>query len=149
MNNNLKFALRQGVIIFLAMSLGGILIAQPANLIEVTPGLFLLALFMGTVRTIAVYLHKKNVIEDERLIGTRQKAQSAWFIVFLAAIPGIPELVIIYTNYIQNPLIPFGENTIPLDEMAWLFLVPACALSFTGLIGSAITEKILMKSHEK
>lgn len=147
MNKNLKPALLQGMIIFLGCVVLGPLLMEPENTKYLTFLLF--GLFFGSIRAIVIYRYKKNTIEDERLISVRQKALSIWFIIMLGAIAIIPELAIIYAVNINNPMIMLGSTSVALEELAWVIMIFNAYIGFFCLLGSYITEKILMKSHEK
>lgn len=153
MNKNLKPAIRAALTIILGGLLLGILLLKE-ELKELGIKTFILIFIFGNlipavIAAVGVYYNKKYIIEDERLIHMRQKAESIWFNAIIGGIIFIPELVIIYANYIHNPRIIFGTSTIFLDELAWIVTVLACGMVFVALVGTAITYKVLMKGSEK
>lgn len=155
MKNAIKYALFQGasvfILIFISVSLITPLLLEPEIKMPNTLWIILFALFFSLSRGIAAYFYKKNVIEDERLIAARQKAQSIWLIVTIFLMGLIPLCGILYANNIQNLSIPVpsGESYIMLSDLAYMIMTIMYMLVTVILIGGAVTQKILMKLDEK
>lgn len=152
MKTPLKHALSQGIFVFIG-SLASTNLLLPLlienNRMPSSLGIFLFTLGLGVIRGVRIYFYKKNVVEDERLIAVRQRAQAIWFNVTINFIAFIPFLAMLYAGYIQNPSLSINGQFVTLENLAYFSIGIVCFLLLLVLIGSIVTQKILMKAHEK
>lgn len=142
--------MKKNLISSLAMGFGILIIGSLLyTLLAYTKGVsiygYLIVLAFSLIFAFRVGSYKENVVEDERLLKMREKAQALAFDIANISLLLLPALLLVYSTYINNSSFTLMNQSLTLQEFGEVLMMVAIGVTAFSAVVRYIAEKILMQ----